>query len=99
MLAPLNCGSLRLFEYRFEHDGFESLETRGTALHLHAENCAFPRRQKKFGQFCGVESGIDFAGGLSRGDARPKHSSPLTKNCIEALAQELAVRRGLKAEV
>jgi hypothetical protein len=50
-----NCRRSRL-EDGFEHDGFKPLKGCGTAFHFHSQNSAFPGRQQKFSQFCGVKA-------------------------------------------
>jgi hypothetical protein len=54
-LAFGSCKISGLFENRFEHDGFESLQSRWTPFHLHSENRTFPGRQEEVGQFRGRE--------------------------------------------
>ena len=58
-----------------------------------------PGGQQKFGQVFRIETRIDFAGPLSRGNARCEQRAPFFKNCVESFAQNIAVRTGLKTEV
>jgi len=77
----------------------EAIERGRAAFDLHTENCALPGSQEEFGKIHRIERRIDFTSGLSLGDARGKRSAPFLEYCFEPLAQEFALRGGLKTEI
>src|ERR1700733_13721879 len=91
--------SFRLLEYGLEDDVLKTIERGRSAFHPHAQNCTLPGSQKEFGEFHGIKRSLDLAGTLSLGDARRKRSAPFLKDRLQPLAQEFALRAGLKAEI
>src|ERR1700721_1187669 len=91
--------SFLLLEYCLEDDVLEAIEGGRSAFHPHAKNCTLPGGQEEFGQIHGIEAGINFTGLLRFGDARGKRHAPFLENRIQPLAQEFALRAGLKAEI
>jgi hypothetical protein len=89
----------RLLEYGLEDDVFKAIERGRSAFHPHAENRALPGGQEEFGEIHGIKRCLDFTGTLSLGDARGKRNAPLLKDRLQPLAQEFALRAGLKAEI
>src|SRR5258708_29978928 len=69
------------------------------AFELQGEDCALPGGQEEFGEIRRIERCIDFASGLSLGDARGKRSAPFLEYFLQPLAQQFALRGGLKTEI
>jgi len=70
-----------------------------TPLHFHAEDRTFPRSEEELGQVHRIECRINLTKVLRLGDAGGKRRTPLLKDGLKPLAQELALRRGLNAEI
>jgi hypothetical protein len=82
-----------------EDDVLEAVERSWAAFNSHTENCALPRSQEEFGEVHRIECRIDLTCGLSRGDAGGERSAPFLEDRFQSLAQEIALRGGLKTEI
>lgn len=86
-------------EHGLEGDSFEAFEWGRAALDLHTENRALPGREEELGEVGWIEGCVDFSDGLSFGDAGCKRRAPFVEDCLKAIAEELALRGSLEAEV
>src|SRR5215510_8737910 len=91
--------SSRLLEDGGEGDVFEALKRFRAARDLHAQDRPLPGGEKEFREVVGRKGRGNLARGLRLGDAGRKRSTPFGKDRGEPLAQHVALRGGLQAEI